>query len=121
MPYSIARMTRPAKRDLVAVRGDTLEVKFTLRTPSQERVILTGWQGRAVARKAVDHPVLYEFEVEVDQTGAGSATAGEILVRAPWTSTTTFPQGGVWALSLEAGDVRRTVIAGNLTTERDVR
>jgi hypothetical protein len=84
--------------------------------------VLTGLQARATIRRAKDHPLVFALTVTVDQTGAGSATRGEITISADATVTRLLPDHGVWDLELNDGTdtLRKTIAEGPVAFNRDV-
>ena len=84
--------------------------------------ILTGFQGAAAIRKAIDFPQVSVLTVDVDQTGAGSPTRGIIRVTADPTATRVFPEFGVWDLEINDGtdQLRKTLMEGPMVLNRDV-
>jgi len=81
---------------------------------------LTGLQGRAVIRRAKDHPQEWALAVAVDQT-SGTPTSGQIIVTAPANETRLYPDHGVWDLELNDGTdvLRKTVAEGPVAFNRD--
>lgn len=84
--------------------------------------VLTGLQGRAVIRRAKDHPQVFPLTLDVDQTGAGSPTRGIIRVTADATVTRLLPDHGVWDLEVNDGTdaLRKTLVEGPVSFNRDV-
>ena len=138
----LASLPTPALRAILRIqRGDSIEVVFrayreVVGGPGSGCLCdlanpygsgsgiqpLTGLQGRAVIRKAKDHPQDYPLTVDVDQTGAGSSTRGLIRVTAPATVTRLLPEFGVWDLELSDGTdtLRKTLAEGRVEFNRDV-
>jgi len=138
----IASLPTPVVKAVLHVqRGDSLEVVFRayrdvvggpgsgcacdLANPygsGSGIQILTGLQGRAVIRRAKDHPQAFPLTVGVDQTGAGSPTRGIIRITADATVTRLLPDHGVWDLELNDGTdlLRKTLVEGPVAFNRDV-
>lgn len=115
-------LEKPGTYNFCVTRNDSIRKTFTVQDSSNTRVSLTGLSGTATVRDAPDGNILsVTLTVSVDQSIAGQATTGDVIVSAPGDETDA-DIAGVWELVLDDGTptgvFRKTLIAGSFTTVR---
>ena len=110
----IAQTLCPVPLGLTAIRGDSLTVVVRLYNRATGAPIpLTGYSGEASIYVSQSSSVASQtIPVDVDQSPAGGATTGIVTLELAGQVSTTWIEDGAWALVLDNGTVRKTIIAG---------
>lgn len=110
----IAQTLCPVPLALVAIRADSIEIRVRFFDASTGRpIVLDGFDGSAVIYDSPNATVpLHTLTVVVDQSGAGQPTTGVVTITVAGSATQLWIERGYWALVLDSGAVRKTVIAG---------
>jgi len=112
----IAQTICPVPLTLQAQRGNSIDVRLRMIDARTGRPLsLTGFSGTASIYASPNTSIVaHSLAVDVDQSPAGGATTGVVLISVPpGESTTTWLGYGFWALTLtDGGTVTKTVVAG---------
>lgn len=110
----IAQTLCPVPLKLAAIRGDSIDVRIRLiNGATAAPIVLTGYSGTASIYASSNASVaVHTLTVDVDQSGAGLPTTGVITVTLAGGVSVTWIEAGFWALVIDNGTVRKTIVAG---------
>ena len=110
----IAQTTCPVPLTLTAIRGDSVSIPLRLfGAATGSPIALTGYSGTASVYATPNQGLpLHSLTVVVDQAAASMPTTGVVTVSLAGGASQVWIEDGYWALVLEDGTTRKTLISG---------